>query len=340
MSYWHYRRSPASVGLLIELGGERGLSAAALLQGSALTADALHDPELEITAAQELRVVANLLRLTRGRLHGIDVGLRYHFSTYGLWGYGLISSATTADALQLALRYIDLTYAFTQITLHEEGDQAVLRFIEPALEPTLQRFVTERDLAAAAQLIRELAGPQFQLARWRTRRAAPRGRKAAALFGAAPQYGAAVDDIAFDRSWLQRSLPQANPITAALCDQLCRALIERYRIRADTSQLVLQQLERAQGALPDLPTMARALNASARTLKRRLHAEGSSYRQLLAERQRARAAELLRDPRLSLTQIAALLDFADVSSFSQAYKRWHGVAPSVARRTSSAARSG
>lgn len=334
MSYWHYRRGPASVSLMIELGGEHGIAAGTLLQGSGLAAAALHDPELEVTANQELRVVANLLRLGRGRLHGIDVGLRYHFSSYGLWGYGLISSATVGDALQLALRYIDLTYAYTQIALHEEQDWAVLSFTEPALEPRVRRFITERDLAAAAQLIRELVGPDLRLARWRTRRAAPRrpgGTPAISLFGAPAQYGAAIDDIALDRRLLAQPLPQANPITAALCEQLCRSLLERYRIRADTSDLVLHQLQRASGALPKLPAMARALHLSPRTLKRRLQAEGSSYRQLLAEQRRSRAAELLRDRRLSLTQIAALLDFADVSSFSQAYKRWHGVAPSTAR---------
>jgi AraC-like DNA-binding protein len=34
---------------------------------------------------------------------------------------------------------------------------------------------------------------------------------------------------------------------------------------------------------------------------------------------------------LSLTEVAAELGFSDLSSFSQAYKRWTGVAPSSRR---------
>lgn len=333
MSYWHYRRGAASVRVLVEFARAQGVDAASLLQNSGLTEPALDDPNLEIAAAQELRVIARLLRLKPALAGaGRELGLHYHFSSYGLWGYGLISSATLGDALTLALRYIALTYAFTGISLHEEAALAVLRFDEPDLEPALRRFVTERDLAAAALLVRELVGPELQVRRWRLRTRRPRERESLpTLFGAPASYGAETDEFAIDRQWLAQPLPQANPITAALCEQLCAALLERRRVRGQTANLVQQMLDMPQRQLPDLPTMARLLNTSERTLKRRLHAENRSFRELVAERRRSLAAELLADSRLSLTEIAARLDFADVSSFSQAYKRWHGCAPSAAR---------
>jgi AraC-like DNA-binding protein len=77
--------------------------------------------------------------------------------------------------------------------------------------------------------------------------------------------------------------------------------------------------------------MARLMNTSERTLKRRLHDEGTTFRALLAESRGAMAEALLREGELALGEIAERLGFADLSTFSQAFKRWYGVAPSTFR---------
>lgn len=77
--------------------------------------------------------------------------------------------------------------------------------------------------------------------------------------------------------------------------------------------------------------MARLMNLSPRTLKRRLQEEGTTYTALLADARGAAAKELLRDPSLPLGEIAVRLGFSDLSTFSQAFKRWYGVAPSIFR---------
>lgn len=334
MSFWDFRRSAASVRILVEFGRERGLASERLLRGSGVSLRQLDDPNIELAAAQELRVTANLLRLLEAPAHlGLDLGLRYHYSAYGLWGYGLISSATAADALKLALRFLPLTYAYTLIAYHEERGLGVLGFGEPPFEDELRRFVVERDMAAAALLIHELAGPQFRLKRFCLLAPAPRHARVRRLFGAELCYGARTNELSFELAALSRALPDANPITAAMCHQLCADLLERRRAPLSTADAVRRYLEAPGIRLPDLKTMALQLNLSERTLKRRLQLEGSSFRVLLAERRRARAAELLRDPALSLGQIAEQLGFADLSSFSQAHKRWHGVAPAKLRQS-------
>ncbi|RYE66049.1 MAG: helix-turn-helix domain-containing protein, partial [Oxalobacteraceae bacterium] len=59
----------------------------------------------------------------------------------------------------------------------------------------------------------------------------------------------------------------------------------------------------------------------------------TSFRALLAEVRGGQANELLIDETLSLTGIAERMGFSDLSSFSQAYKRWFGVAPSARRNS-------
>jgi AraC-like DNA-binding protein len=331
--FWDFSRSPASVRLLVEFGCERGLAADTLLIGSGLQRRQLDDPNVELSAAQELCVTGNLLRLSNesGRL-GIQVGLRYRFSVYGVWGYGLISSATAADALSLALRFTPLTFAFTTISYHSDQHRSILTFAEPDLEPDLRQFVVERDMAAAMALMRELTGPDtavtaatFKFPKYKN---ATDRQEVQAAFGVEPVYRAKANTLVFDSRALNRPLPNANPITAAMCEQLCDQLLQRRRVRTSKADIVRQYLHAPGRTQFDLATIARLTNTSHRTLKRRLQEEGTSFRQLATEARREIAVELLGNGQLTMAEIAERLGFSDPSSFSQAFKRWYGVAPS------------
>ncbi|MFM0043961.1 AraC family transcriptional regulator [Paraburkholderia sediminicola] len=342
MSFWDFKRGPTRTRLLVDYARAKGFSSAEVLKGSRLELTQLDDPNAELSAAQELRVIGNLLKLTGAPDQlGIDLGLRYHFSAYGVWGFGLISSATMRDALTLALRFIPLTFAFTLISYHEEGNLGVLTFGEPDLGADLTRFLVEGDMAGAAVLLAEVAGQDFKLERLTFRaepnRKNPRRGAIRKVFGATPYYGAKMNSLSFDLAYLDRRLPHANAITAAMCEQMCAELIERRQAQSGTSTIVRQYLSVPGSSLPDLAAMARIVNLSERTLKRRLKEEGTTFRTLLMESRRAMAEELLKDRRLSMADIAVRLGFSDSSTFSQAFKRWHGVAPNVYRKTTRAA---
>ncbi|WP_221624596.1 AraC family transcriptional regulator [Burkholderia sp. Bp8963] len=340
MSFWDYTRSPAGARLLVDFGDERGVPRAQLLAGTGLSAAQLDDPNAEVTAAQELRLTANLLRLL-GHPPGLgfEAGQRYDFSAYGVWGYGLIASATARDALALAMRFLPLTYAYTVITYREDDDNCVLSFGAPDLAGELSRFVVERDMTAATVLLQEMGGADFTLSRFTLqaeRPAAARGRAAPAalprIAGVEPVFGARSNTLVFARALLDRPLPHANPITVSMCEQMCSRLLEARRAHVGTAAMIRDYLSATPGATPfSLEDIARLMNTSARTLKRRLQEEGTTFRALLAESRGAMAEALLGDERLTLADVAERLGFSDLSSFSQAFKRWYGVAPGAYR---------
>jgi AraC-like DNA-binding protein len=82
---------------------------------------------------------------------------------------------------------------------------------------------------------------------------------------------------------------------------------------------------------PPIGAIARALHASPRTIQRRLGEQGTSYGDLIDSVRRERVESLVTAGRLSITEIAFLAGFTDVSGFRRAYKRWTGLAPSDAR---------
>ena len=78
--------------------------------------------------------------------------------------------------------------------------------------------------------------------------------------------------------------------------------------------------------------VAKALSLTTRTLHRRLSEKGVSFRSLLTRVRRELVERYIDEPAYSMTEIAFLLGYADTSAFSHAFKRWHGVSPTQARR--------
>ena len=78
--------------------------------------------------------------------------------------------------------------------------------------------------------------------------------------------------------------------------------------------------------------VARKLGMTRRTLARHLASEGLTFVKMLQELRLDLAKRDLADRDLSITQIAWLLGYRDVSAFTNAFKRWTGKTPSMARQ--------
>jgi AraC-like DNA-binding protein len=319
-------RSPASVALLLKLGEERGLTG--LLEGTGL------GPDLppEVTAAQELRVVRNLVAATPDEPDlGLEAGTRYHLTTYGIWGFALLSSPTLRAALDVGVRYVDLSYAFCRLSVEEAGGELRLH-LDPDAPAAVRRFVVLRDSAALRQIQVEVFGAAAPLLRMELPLPPPPDDTAfRAVYGVPPVFGAPRATAVLDAGLLDLPLPQADPATASLAEAQCRALLARRRARSGTAADVRDLLVAAPGAMPGVTEVAAALAVSERTLRRRLDDEGTSYRDLVAEVRETLAVELLASG-LGVEQVARRLGYAETAAFTHAFRRWRGVPPSALRR--------
>ena len=73
------------------------------------------------------------------------------------------------------------------------------------------------------------------------------------------------------------------------------------------------------------------MTASHRVEKYRLREEGASFEKIKDDVRREWADSLLAQPSVSLSQIALMLDYADLSAFSRSSRRWFGEAPRARR---------
>jgi len=78
---------------------------------------------------------------------------------------------------------------------------------------------------------------------------------------------------------------------------------------------------------PNIECVSKSIGMSARSLKRHLKDQDTSFREIL-ERVKRRMCENLIAEGLGLAQIAQVLWYSDQAAFTRAYKKWHGVPPS------------
>ncbi|MBD2836522.1 AraC family transcriptional regulator [Pseudomonas sp. JM0905a] len=323
------RRSAISVQLMTQFGLDQGLTLEQCLAGTGLDWRLLGDPGAEVEASQELELLRNLARLLGQRPGmGLEAGRRYRLNTYGIWGFALLSSATYRSAVQLGLRYLDLTYAFHSMYLEERGDEAWLTLEEQSSPEDLRSFLLERDVSGAFSVHRDLANAEMPVLRARFRIPPPDNIEPwRELLGVTPLFGADDNCIVFSRSLLDLPLPGANPQVVRHCEEQCRIILARRRERAGLAGRVRDLLLARPGQLPDMERLAQTLHMTSRTLRRKLAAEGTSFRQLQEEVLGALAEELLGSTALRLEEIAERLGYGEVSNFIHAFKRWKGITP-------------
>jgi AraC-like DNA-binding protein len=256
-------------------------------------------------------------------------------NSFGIWGYGLRSSPTLGEAVKLALRFIRLTYAFSLISLYQTKTHVILTFGEPNLNADLTRFLVERDMIAAVGLLHELAGPHLKLENVSFRFKALGTEKeilagiggSGHVSGIKAEFGARLNSITIPRDYFELVLPNSDPTMVAVVEKMCSDLLERRRLGISISQQVKQYLRVPGMDIPDQPTMAQLMSMSERTLKRRLAAEGTSFREISGAVRRTMAADLLKRSQHSISEVGVRLGFSDLSSFSQAFKRWYNCSP-------------
>jgi AraC-like DNA-binding protein len=328
-------RGTGSAALLCALAAEHGLPPARVLAGTGMDEAALRDPAAEITAAQEAgligRLTAELPETT-----GLTAGARYRLTTYGIWGFALLSSRTIRESNAVAMRFLDLTYALTRISAREGEGEFALFFDDLDLPEPVRRFVLLRDSTAALQLWGERLGQVVVPLHVALRVPAPADPGPyEAAFGVRPEFGAPRSVVVFDAALLDRPLPQAAPLTAALCEAQCRDLLERRQSRRGTGGRVRDVLLRDPQRMPGQGQVAAELHMSVRTLRRHLEEEGTSFRAVVEQTREYLAEELLVTAGLSIEQVAERIGYSEASSFVHAFQRWKGVSP---RRWARAAR--
>jgi AraC-like DNA-binding protein len=316
---------------LLELVKRWDVTPEQLLAGTGVELSALTAPAARVSIPTIVSVIERARALTAEPALGVYFGMQMRISTHGYLGFAAMTAPTMREALELAVRFAPTRTTAVSLRLVIDDDTASLVIDEHA------DFGSARDVIVLALVVgiwqignaltgRELTGEAelaFPAPAWI-------GRFSGAIKA---RFDQPSNRLIFDAALLDLPLTMADREALQLAREQCERALEALGFDGRVAPRVRTMLAKDTLHPRSLEDVAAELHLSPRTLKRRLAAEGAAYSALLEEHRREKALLLLRSRDLSVDAVAERLGYADVTSFTRAFRRWTGTTPAAYRRS-------
>ena len=329
-------RLPSTAGVMARLAYARakaaGIALDPLLRTAGLSRHQIEDQRTVIKVRHQVEFLNLVAAALNDDLLGFHLAQTADLREVGLLYYLLASSETLIDALHRAERYSSIVNEgvslrcvdsrFVRISFHCIG-----------IGRHLDTHQIECTMTTVVRICRQLTGIRLLPDRVRLMHHRPRNAEFAKVFGSNVEFGAAADDVTFSNNIRQSPITSADPYLNRLLISYCEEAIAyrprtRGSFRSSVENAVVPLLPHGKARASEV---ARQLGVSQRTLARRLSEEGLTFSELLESLRSDLANRHLADRTLAISQIAWLLGYQDVASFSHAFKRWTGKTPGKAR---------
>jgi AraC-like DNA-binding protein len=197
------------------------------------------------------------------------------------------------------------------------------------------RQSNEHEMTIAINTLRMMVGSQWAPKEVQFAHEAPeQTSEHLRIFHAPVSFGCETNAIVIDRHFVEREVPAA--------DQRLYQILKRYLDHVlgemPREDCLLASVRRAtaetmrDGDLK-LARVARQMAMSTRTLQRQLKERGVDFKHLADDTRRRFAVNYLKDRKNTLTEVAFLLGYSELSAFNRAFKRWTGSTPLDYRRS-------
>lgn len=260
-------------------------------------------------------------------LFGLQLGLHQGAEVLGSLLYVIQSGKTVGEALKALRQYFHIHNSGAVVHLDIQGDSARLCYEVTDGHASSVRHDVELAIGVGSHLMQSLLGRRWQPSALLLRHsAAVESIAYRRLLGVTPRFNSSSNAWVFDAALL------ATPLSDV--DEGLQQLVRRHI--EDISQLTLQELpayvqKLLRNMLPNgkvnLEDVAEYMMISPRTLQRYLMDENTGFQELLDKTRQSMSTRYICDTSISLTQLASLLGYADISTFSRAFTRWNGVSP-------------
>lgn len=321
--------------LLLNALASEGVSMSDALAGVGVSEIAIGQRDTRISLNQMIAGHQNALRLSKDPSFAYRLGLKCHAPVHGMYGFALLSSTDFRRAIDFALQYSQLAAPLVNLNFHEtsfSGVWTISPMAHIASTPKLYQYLVELNIGIQRALHREVMGGSFKAQQIRLTYGPPKDpTRYAEMLGCPVSFDQSENQILFDVDWLNRTPERGNEDTFSEVRNICDGLIEDFRLRMGLAGRVRQFL------LENLPNPIRIGDAaahfdvSARTLRRKLQDENTSYSQLIDDLRRDLAIQSLRDTDMTVDDIGYALGFSEPSNFRQAFRRWTQSTPSAFR---------
>ena len=317
--------------LLIDLAQSQGCERELLLAGTTLASTGISGIGARIGEADFTQLVSNAFEQTGDPALGLKLGLRLNLSAHAVLGQAFMTCQDLAQVMDLFLKYYHLLSPAIHVEAEQVGERFYLTTITTPDNNPLD-FAYEVMFAGILNTVRGLLGSDVLQLRVEVPYSPPEhAQQYYEVFGEDVHFDSPRGRVSFDAALLQTQLPSSNPALLALYEEECQRLLADLEEEDSVAELTLRLLRKLEGQYPQMPTLARMLNFSPRTYRRRLEQENESCQALLDRVRAEHATHYLENTRLPQSTIAYIVGFNDASNFRRAYSKWTGRTPSEVR---------
>ncbi|MBG6155232.1 AraC-like DNA-binding protein [Labrenzia sp. EL_159] len=142
------------------------------------------------------------------------------------------------------------------------------------------------------------------------------------------KFGASHNRIFIPRSLLSRTLQRSDTHLYEIILKAAMEELDRFgQLESPLTRIANEVASNLAHGACTLPHISAKLGMSQRAVQRLLEKEGTSFRKLSEEIRRSAAERYLRGTDLPMKEIAYLIGFSELSTFSRAVKSWFGMSP-------------
>lgn len=287
------------------------------------------------TPQQYSRLCSALCRHFNDETLGVMPDAETPSGTLRMVALSMLGGGTLATAMQRAIEFNSSCRARhrppqeNRLWVHEDGRHATLSYVGAGVTARHQHRVLA-GLAIWLRFCGWLIGQEIDVIRATCAGPAPERTDSLRYFFPGPvAFGASSNALTFSARHLEVQISRNEQELAQFMALAPYLLLHAPEVGHDSVTRRIRGIigDDLRADLPSFAALTRQLNMSARTLRRRLEGEGTSYQRIKDKARRDRAISLLRQPELSIFDVAEALGFSDPSAFHRSFKKWTGLPP-------------
>jgi AraC-like DNA-binding protein len=299
----------------------------------------MSEDELRIQDAR-VPVLNNFRMIEKGiALIGADIALRLgtavSLEQMGVCGHIFANCQNIDEATDQFIRYQRLLHAVSSFSVTKTERRVIIS--HAIMNPVFRiynRLAVELAFSGIVSTIRNLMQDDFiPLEVQFTHERPDYVTRYVNIFRSPLLFNQKADRIIFERMEFHKALPKSHvyvkDVLIQHADGLLRDLKDGGDLINDVKKLVMQYL--SEGNV-DIEMISRKLNMSRWTLTRKLKKEGTTFKSFVTELRKELSLNYLQNEKLSVSEIAFLLGYSEISTFRRAFKDWTGKNPNRYRQ--------
>ncbi len=310
-----------------------GLSSEDALKECDINDQVLKDQESRF-ATDKFTDILNYCNQKLGRHDfSMEVAKQFHPGMFHVLGYAMMSSNTLKDALERIARYKRVLSNACRLDVLEEKDDLIFQmqvFIYPETNrKVLSEQAVETFMGTIVQFSRELVGQELTPKKVCLAYPKPEydTQYLSDFFHCDIEFNTEHCSVIFDHEQSNIKLLGGNPLVTQAHEKLLNEFLSRVN-KDDLSHVIINKICNVLplGA-PSQIDIASQLNMSLRNLQRKLHDQGTNYKEILESTRKKLTLNYIEQKHLSLSEIGYLVGFSNTSNFNRAFKRWTDQTP-------------